>query len=290
MKAIIAILALTTVMGHGAEPAWEYVDNGEIRLGLNTNAGACIGYFAESKTRRNLLNHADEGRYLQQSWYGNRDGSKWNKKPWVWNPVQGGSWRGKPARTLRFTKTKTNAYTKVHPRHWAAGDLLTNVVMESWVRLKDRVAEIRFRMTYLGETKHHRRSQEMPAVFIDAALPNFVYYRGEAPWTNGKLRRVVPTWPNQHDALPENWAAYLDENDWGVGVYSPGVDRMTFYRHPGKTGPKGGGCSYFAPVAKFAITPGFQHEYHVYMTIGQIDEIRARFQAILKAAKNTPDQ
>ena len=280
MKTILLLLTISSTVVGGADPAWEYLDNGRIRLGMNTNAAACIGFFAESKTGRNLLNHYDEGRYLQQSWYGQRDGSLWNQKPWVWNPVQGGSWRGRPAKLLHFEKSKTNSYAKGHPRHWAAGDLLTNVVMETWVELEDSVAEIRFRMTYRGKTKHPRKSQEMPAVFIDYALPSLVYYRGKQPWTGGALHRVIPTWPNQYDELPENWAAYLDENDWGIGVYSPGFDRMTFYRHPGKTGPKGGGCSYFAPITKLAITPGFQHEYRVYLTIGQLDEIRFRFRKI----------
>ena len=45
-------------------------------------------------------------------------------------------------------------------------------------------------------------------------------------------------------------------------------------------GPKGGGCSYFASITKLAITPGFQHEYRVYLTIGQLDEIRFRFRKI----------
>lgn len=37
----------------------------------------------------------------------------------------------------------------------------------------------------------------------------------------------------------------------------------------------GGGCSYFAPIKQFAITPGFVYEYDVYLIIGRVDEIRA---------------
>jgi hypothetical protein len=30
---------------------------------------------------------------LQQSYYGDADGSSWNGQPWCYNPVQGGSWQ-----------------------------------------------------------------------------------------------------------------------------------------------------------------------------------------------------
>ena len=74
---------------------WEYLDNGIVRIGVDKSRGACIGYFAQSKTRRNLLNNYDEGRFIQQSYYGRPDGSRWNGKPWVYNPVQGGHAKGK---------------------------------------------------------------------------------------------------------------------------------------------------------------------------------------------------
>ena len=86
---------------------WLYLDNGQVRLGVDRAAGASIGYFGERATGRNLLNHHDKGRFIQQSYYGAKDGSDWNGKPWRWNPVQGGGWRGEPARTLAFTNTAT---------------------------------------------------------------------------------------------------------------------------------------------------------------------------------------
>ena len=85
---------------------WEYLDNGVVRIGIDKSRGACIGYFAESKTRRNLLNNYDEGRFIQQSYYGRPDGSKWNGKPWVYNPVQGGYAKGKSSRLLKFSRDK----------------------------------------------------------------------------------------------------------------------------------------------------------------------------------------
>ncbi|MBI5799648.1 MAG: hypothetical protein HZA92_02830, partial [Verrucomicrobia bacterium] len=245
---------------------WLHLDNGQVRLGVDRAAGASIGYFGESATGRNLLNHHDKGRFIQQSYYGAKDGSDWNGKPWRWNPVQGGGWRGEPARTLAFTNTATTLYAKTLPKHWATGADLPEVVMEEWIELRERVAHIRFKMTCsearAGDLQspskpdggykppaHPPAHQELPAVFADFALTNLVYYNGTAPWTGGALTRRVPGWPNEYDKqLTENWAAYVDARDWGLGVFVPGTTEMTFYRHPGKPGPAGGGCSYLAPI------------------------------------------
>ena len=175
---------------HAAD--WLYLDDGQIRLGVDRAAGASIGYFGERATGRNLLNHHDKGRFIQQSYYGAKDGSDWNGKPWRWNPVQGGGWRGEPARTLAFTNTPTTLYAKTLPKHWATGTDLPEVAMEEWIELRERVAHLRFRMTYNGATNHPPAHQELPAVFADFALTNLVYYKGDVPWTRGALTRRVP--------------------------------------------------------------------------------------------------
>lgn len=66
-----------------------YIDNGQVKLGVDRDRGACIGYFSESSPERNLLNHYDTGRFVQQSYYGDADGSTWAGNPWHHNPVQG---------------------------------------------------------------------------------------------------------------------------------------------------------------------------------------------------------
>jgi len=264
------------VSGFAAD--WLYLDNGQVRLGVDRTAGAGIGYFGESATGRNLLNHYDKGRFIQQSYYGVKDGSDWNGKPWRWNPVQGGGWRGEPARTLAFTNTPTTLYAKTRPKHWATGVDLPDVVMEEWLALTNRVAHLRFRMTYSGAPNHPPTHQELPAVFADFALTNLVYYQGTAPWTGGTLARRVPGWPNEYaKQLTENWAAFVDDRDWGLGVFFPGTPEMTCYRAPGKPGPAGSGCSYLAPIRTLAITNGFKLEYDVFLAIGTVSELRDKF-------------
>ena len=266
-----------------AQEDWVFLDNGTIRLGINRSAGGAIGWFSPSGSGRNLLNHYDHGRYLQQSWYGDPDGSDWNGKPWVWNPVQGGGWQGQPAETLESrAESPTEFYAKTRPAHWATGEPVEDVVFEEWVFLEGDTARIRFRMTYSGDKAHAPRHQEFPAVFIDDQLTTLVHYDGEKPWTGDTLSRSEPGWPNERRTIAENWAAYVDpKTNRGVGVYVPIADTITCYRfsQPGQKGA----CSYFAPVKTMAITPGFQFEYEVWLTSGSVEDIRKRFAALRQA-------
>ncbi|MEA2068750.1 MAG: hypothetical protein U9P12_06080 [Verrucomicrobiota bacterium] len=254
---------------------WEYLDNGAVRIGIDRSRGACIGFFGESKTKRNLLNHFDEGRFVQQSYYGKADGSDWNGKPWVYNPVQGGSWDGKVSKTLEFKKTANTLYARVEPRSWSGGQTCPEAIMEETISLDGSVARIRFKLSYTGEDQGSPRHQEMPAVFVDAALSNLVYV------SDGDLTRRVPGWPNEGGAASKHWTAWVDENDWGIGICTPGTAEFTCYRFgSGATGPDASACSYIAPVRIFSLNPGLVVEYDVFLTIGSVDEIKARFSAL----------
>ena len=157
---------------------WEYLDNGVVRIGIDKSRGACIGYLAESKTKRNLLNNYDEGRFIQQSYYGSPDGSEWNGKPWVYNPVQGGYAKGKSSRLLKFSRDKKKEIisARVEPLSWASGIACPEALMGVTISLEGPLARVRFRMDYTGKDQSVVRDQEMPAVFVDADLPNLVYF------------------------------------------------------------------------------------------------------------------
>ncbi|MDD7983913.1 hypothetical protein PQO01_02985 [Lentisphaera marina] len=273
---------------------WAYLDNGTVRIGIDRSRGGCIGFFGQSKTQRNLLNHFDEGRFVQQSYYGDKDGSNWNGKPWIYNPVQGGSWDKQPSRLLDFkVNQKDNSlYSKVEPRRWSSAKPCPEAIMEQQIKLKDNIACITFTMNYSGEDHKKKRHQEMPAVFIDGELKNFYYSK------EGKLVQVDPR------ILAENgkpgksglelgkstseWLAYVDENKWGVGIYTPGTTDFTVYRALGNgtTGPDGSACSYVAPLRTFTLKKGLKVEYTVYMTIGSLKQIKSRFEKLKTKQKH----
>jgi len=244
---ILCLLLLLT-SGARAQEHWVYLDNGKVRLGVNLSAGGCIGWFSPSHTSDNLLNAYDVGRYVQQSYYGDTDGSDWNGKPWRYNPVQGGSWRNEPAEVLESREEKNLLYTKITPRHWATGDLLKEVTMEQWLRLEGGLARLKFRMSYAGEKEHKPYHQELPALFVKPSLETLAFISPE-----GQLERKQPAFPNELIHLgDEPWIAWINGQDSGLGLFMPHTREATTYRvRNGNVGD----CSYLAPSALLPSNP-----------------------------------
>ncbi len=164
-----------------------------------------------------------------------------------------------PRNLSEFKSTDTTAYAKTVPRHWASGELLDECTMEQWVELDGPLLRVRYKFTYNGKTSHKARHQETPAVFVSPELSTLVTYTGEKPWTGAPLTRKSPGWPNEPVVLSESWAAYVDEDGNGIGVYVPGTTEATCYRFKGGSGSD---CSYIAPLRTFALTP--ELSFYVY--------------------------
>lgn len=283
-RLIPLLLAASTAMVIATpKDPFTYLDNGTTRIGVDKNRGSAVGYFSLSRDPRNLLNHYDEGRFIQQSYYGDPDGSLWARKPWRYNPVQGGSYKGEDAKTLEFRQSKTELYAKVEPLHWASAKRCPEAIMQEWITLDGPVAKIRMRMDYTGPPNKAAAHQEMPAMFVDYALPHLMFE------LDGKLVKHAPIDLGKN-LKPENihytggWLAFVDDKNFGIGIRTPGTGQAVTYRHRGNgtTGPTGSACSYVAPVRKIQLGEGAVVDYVFYLTIGSLDEIRARFAKLPK--------
>ncbi|MCX7002142.1 MAG: hypothetical protein NTV22_02580 [bacterium] len=261
-----ALFALT-------DARWSFISNDYVRLGVITNYGATIGHFSLVTAAVNFVNYMDAGRMIQQSYYGEQDGSSWAGNPWHWNPVQGGSYLNDKPALLAFSNVNNRIYAKVHPRNWAGRQLLTNVVMEEWIDLTGRLARIVFTMTYTGPSNYAARHQEVPAMFMDAAYPRLTYCTGAT------LTNFQPAGVNGFDNSTESWWAYVNAAGDGMGIMTPPTTFATYYWIAG-SGNEGGGCSYVSPMQTFGITPNLVHQYTVYLTIGTTQQIRTAFRAM----------
>jgi len=262
--------------GSGNANDWIYLRNSDLKVGIIKSSGAGIGYFSRAGSTRNLLNHYDRGRLIQQSYYGDVDGSKWVDQEWRYNPVQGGDYEGKSPPMPEITKDRQSLYARSIPLHWASGEKLSECLMEQWISLEGNVMHVRYVFTYNGAKAHAPRHQELPAVFLDASLDRLVTYDREAPWMNNRVTDLAPGPTNEYIKMTENWVAYVNRKGEGIGVYVPHVTEATCYRFRGKTGGDLN-CSYVAPIRTFALTPGLRYSYHAYFTIGTVEEIRERF-------------
>ena len=274
--ALAALLKFPTPLP--AQEHWTYLDNGLVRLGVNMDAGGSIGWFSHSHSSANLLNAFDHGRYVQQSYYGDADGSEWNGKPWRYNPVQGGSWKGVPATVLEKKEGKDTLYVKTKPRQWAGGADVDEIIFEQWLTLEGGLARLKYRMTFTGTAEHRPTHQELPAVFVTPRCDTLVFCEKGAPaWANAPLTRRQSGPPGAKDAIvkfSEPWAAWVDGEGQGLGVYFPHTDFATTYRVR-DTGP--GDCSYIAPLQTFALKPGLVFDYETVLAIGNVEQIRAIF-------------
>ncbi len=266
---LIELLLLLPALAQAAVERWVYLDNGHVRLGVNLTAGACVGWFSHSHSSDNLINAYDAGRYLQQSYYGDEDGSDWNGKSWRYNPVQGGSWKNEAAAVIESREDKNEFYAKTQPRHWATGALLKEVTMEQWLRLDGGLAKLKFKMTYSGEKQHKPYHQELPALFVKPALDTLAFMSAD-----GRLTRKQPGFPNEMIRYSEPWLAWVDKDDSGLGIYCPHAEEATTYRV--REGNKGD-VSYAAPLQTFALKPGLVFEYEVVLAIGNVEQLRKVF-------------
>jgi hypothetical protein len=161
--------------------------------------------------------------------------------------------------------------------------------MEQTITLKDELLHIRFRFHYAGTEPHPAHHQELPAFFVDSRLATLVFYDGDAPWTGAELKRTQPEFPNEYKKITEHWAAYVGEDDQGIGCYVPVADELTCYRY-GKDAKSPSSCSYFAPIRTMAVVPGFQWDYDAWITLGASHEIRERFEKISREKQASGDR
>ena len=278
---LLCLLPLLSASGLRSQEHWFYLDNGHVRLGVNVDAGGSIGWFSHSHSTANLLNAFDHGRYVQQSYYGDQDGSEWNGKPWRYNPVQGGSWKGVPATVLEKKEGKDSLYVKTKPRQWASGRDVDDMILEQWLTLDGGLAHLKYRMTYTGTAEHQPTHQELPAVFVTPRCDTLVFCeKGSPAWTGAPLVRKLPGPPGAKDGIvkfSEPWAAWVDGDGQGLGMWFPHTDFATTYRVRNAGADGVGDCSYLAPLQTFALKPGLVFEYETVLAIGSAEQIRAIF-------------
>ena len=279
----------TDTWGDRSLPKATFIGNGVVQIGVDLTRGGGICHFSEAVTKRNLLNHYDTGRFVQQSFYGDADGSDWNGNPWTYNPVQGGDWKGTASKIISSEITDTKIVVETEPRNWGGCTALSECLMREEIELIDNYAKITFKFTYSGGKTHKARHQEMPAMFVDWTFNHLVYYAGTKPWTGDAatdliveaqgMSGITNSYIGNKTALKEPWYAWTDDSGWGIGIYTPGTTMCTYYRVG--SGPGGAGaasCSYLAPIRTLALPSSIT--YTVYLTTGTVDQIRATIDKI----------
>jgi len=313
---LFAVAAITNAAGvwagqSSAEPAGEkisYLDNGTIRLSVDLNLGGSVTYLADARDRINIINNHDWGRQIQMSFYSGpvpfTPGGKQPSKTWAglgWNPIQSGDCAGNRSRIIEHRNDGKSIYVKCVPMQWPLDNEPGECTFESWIRLEGNVALVRSRInnSRTDTTQYAGRGQELPAVYTNGPWYRLFSYTGDRPFTNDKLSRFTKTWTSLEDAggspwenwtATENWAALLNEDDWGLGVFKPDTYSFTggFFGTPGKGTSKDGPTGYISPVLNEILDHNIGYEYEYVLIVGKLDEIR-RYVYEHSQRKSPPD-
>jgi len=282
----------TDIPGKSDTPVELVADNGTLTVKFDLTRGGAISWISLSGSDRSLVNIADEGRYIQQSYYAGKslnrkaDGQSPAWSPWSWNPIQVGDAFRNRAKILDFKQSKDSLYVKCIPMQWDMNNRPAEAEMEQWTFLKGNVLTIRNRLTCHRTDNIYGDSvvndQELPAVYPISALKNLFMYEGNAPFTNGQLKQLEVInlksgfW-GRYENVTENWMAFVDDNHFGMAVYNPLCTRFL----AGMSGVHGkeaadGSTSYIAPVKKEMLTKNCMYEYEYYIVIGKLDEMRKK--------------
>lgn len=265
-------------------------DNGKITVKFDLLRGGAISWISISGSERNLVNIADEGRYIQQSYYAGKsldrksEGQSGRWSPWPWNPIQVGDAFGNRAKILDYKQDNDSLYVKCIPTQWDMNNRLAESEMEQWTYLNDNVLRIRNRLTcHRTDTIYGdsiSRDQELPAVYPISALRRLYAYQGNHPFTGGPVKQLEVKnlssgfW-GRYDDISEHWMAFTDDTNFGMAVYNPRCSRFL----AGMSGAEGGesrdsATSYIAPVKKETLHKNSVYEYEYYIVIGSLEKIR----------------
>ncbi|MBR2446607.1 MAG: hypothetical protein IKB28_08095 [Clostridia bacterium] len=273
-----------------------YMENEYFRVGIELAWGGGLSYFADKHAPDglgNLLNNFDTGRLVQQSYYGTSEPpfvcGEFMGNRWGYNPVQGGDRTNAKSKLVDLEITEKSVYIKCRPRDWGHEAWYTPSYMENTYAFDGDVVRVDNRFVDFSGWEHPKCTQEVPAFYTISYLGNFWFYDGEKPWTGDALsvRRDLifwpEDWPRHRFPLPkgdtETWCAWTDDNDWGIGLYVPGVEKHIGGRHAynGTKEPHHAACNYVAPLKSIKLLSFVPLEYSYLIYSGSLSEIRAKF-------------
>ncbi len=261
------------------------LDNGVLRVGANLEIGGAITVLGPSGSEVNLINSADWGRQIQMSHYSGpvpfAPNGKQPQPHWAflgWNPIQSGDCYGHRSRVVEHSNDGTTLYVKCIPMQWPLENEPGECTYECWTTLEANTARVRCRMANqrTDRTQYAGRDQELPAVYTNGPWWRLMTYDGPAPYTGGALRQIPAQMPWSGWLATEHWAALVDDNDWGLGIWEPGATRFIggFAGAPGAGGPKDGPTGYIAPLQVEILDWNVVYEYEHTLILGSLEEIR----------------
>ncbi len=291
---LVSVCAALAFDGFAAMPAPQmtFLDNGQVRVGMDLALGGAVTFISSRDHPGNIINSADLGRQIQMSHYSGpwpfAPGGKQPRKEWAglgWNPIQTGDCSGHPSRVLEHRNNGKQIYIKCIPMQWPLEDVPGDCIFETWTSLEGPVIHMRYRCTNRRSdtTAYHPCAQELPAVYTISKLCHLVSYTGNKPLTQDTLTWVTndwkKPWPWTRFVGTERWAALVDDQGWGLGVFKDDGGQFDggIYGDGRSEDPKDSSTGYVAPIHVENFDYNIVYEHRTDFMVGRLSDIRRRF-------------
>lgn len=290
---LLALLLVDAGILLRAQTVDAYLENGTVRVGVSRAYGGAITWLS-THSNGNLVNNADKGRQIQQSYYAGASRKATNQcpawSPWPWNPIMVGDCAGNPSPVLALTHLGGKLYMKARPMLWDRSNVVSQSFIELWIGFHPTLPHVVvvdnlftcFRDANDEWSGPVKLSQEVPACYFVSSLNSIRSYTGNAPWQNAALATIPNVFMWTNFVPTEQWAACVNVSGFGVGIYTPGCTRM----NAGKFGTGvttntfDGSTMHIAPLVSKAFDRTSVYGYRCFLAVGQLPAIRSAFYQI----------
>ncbi len=293
--ALTGLGAATKNIGPGAADLL-FLDNGTVKVGIDRAKGGAITWLSWSAYPQNMVNSADPGRLIQQSYYAGlrldrkADGQSKSWSPWSWNPIQGGgvsSW----ARVNVFERRGADTlYAETVPKLWDMPDEEAAALMRQWTAFEPTLPDVVVvRCEFIAQRTPGDRwgparlsPQEVPACYFTRNFSTIKSYLGDGQWRT-ETQPPGPPWGKARP--PRNAMACFAPNGQGVAVFSPAATQpWNFGPHAGgaSADPTAGPCVHVAPIDRVNLGPQSTYRFRYWLIVGTEAQLAARLDTLLQ--------
>ncbi len=272
------------------------LENTVAKVGIDRERGAAITWLSSAAYPKNIVNLADPGRLIQQSYYAGKsrdrkvDGQSEAWSPWTWNPIQGGG-VGSWARATEFNKSKDGLtlFSETIPKLWDMPDEKAAARMRQWTSFEPEMPDVvvvRCELTCLRDADDPwgpaaLRPQEIPACYFTRNFNQMKSYLGKGKWrTESQL--PGPPWGKANP--PKDSMAFFEPGGQGVAVYSPcSKGHWNFGPHAAgqSDDPLAGPCMHVAPLDRVKLGPDSIYRFRYWLIVGDQAAIAKRLDALI---------
>lgn len=291
------LLAFSLLLPAGAETLkaeeLHSIDNGTIKIGIDRDKGGSITWLSSKTYPNNMVNIADPGRLIQQSYYAGNvldrraDGQSKSWSPWTWNPIQGGG-VGSWAIASKIEQDGQSLYSETTPKLWDMPNEEAKALMKQWTTFEASVPNsvvvrcefqsLRDESDRWGSAKN--RAQEVPACYFTRNFSTVKSYLGNNEW---RLETQPPGPPWGKANPPRKSMALFDEDGQGIAIFSPTSNLHWNFGPHGQgqsTDPTAGPCMHVAPISRIVLGPKTTLNYRYWLVVGDADSIATSLDAL----------